>query len=327
MQPLLDLSLYVSSENYTTTTRPAYSRFLQWPSPWLIPPKHRAAAKARTEYLGLSSLDVDNAHDTDKKDSKANPYLEQIPQSLRVTRQSVSSLVKQPYQASRFRLEALTDNAMGSLQELLGQKQYMLSEDRPSSLDCLAWAHLALALLPELPQPWLAESMRARYPSLCTYVNRLNRQVFNGFTDIKGDLELPWKDPEQTGWNVTRNLLFDEALGNIPMLKKSNVVTRPLSEDASHDTSRLESTISWSNAFMPAVVVTATVAALGAYLVQSRFLGAAPLGKRSLSDYGDAGAMLAIVDFGDREQNINPPQNDTVGLVEVDVSMDENIIR
>lgn len=319
MRPLLDLSLYVSSENYTTTTRPAYASFLQWPSPWLIPPKHRAAAKARTEYLGLSSLDVDDAYEIDKKDSKADSYLEQIPQSFGRSRQSVSSLLKQSHQASRFRLDALTDNAMGPLQELLGEKYLMMSQIRPSSLDCLIWAHLALALLPKLPQPWLAESMRARYPSLCRYVYTLKKELFCRVIDMKESHGLPL---EQTRWSMTRNLLFNAALGTLLRVKKSNGVSQPRSENANLKTDRPEALISWSNVFIPAVTATAAIAALGAYIIRSRLLEAAPPVKRNLSDYGDAGAMLAMVDFGDGDQNVNASHNNTVGLVEVDVSTD-----
>src|SRR4051794_32241074 len=56
--PVLDLSLYISSKNYNTTTSSAYTAILPWYINYITPPRRRDLARARTAHLGLSSLDV-----------------------------------------------------------------------------------------------------------------------------------------------------------------------------------------------------------------------------------------------------------------------------
>ncbi|EEP77510.1 conserved hypothetical protein [Uncinocarpus reesii 1704] len=94
-QSLIDLSLYVSSENYHSVTSPAYGTLLQWPNQWIIPPQVRSQAKARTEHLGLSSLDLDVVEEERQQGRDATALAAgQIPKSL-VTkpRQTVSGLL------------------------------------------------------------------------------------------------------------------------------------------------------------------------------------------------------------------------------------------
>ncbi|MCJ1230085.1 hypothetical protein MMC12_006756 [Toensbergia leucococca] len=239
-KPLLDLSLYVSNENYSAITRPAYSNLLQWPLQWILPPRRRAEAKANSDYLGLSSLDIDTASEEQQSKTPTVPSVDQIPPSLLKPRQTVLSLVKQNHQASRFRLDALSDAFLEPLQQLLGQKRFLLSNDEPSSLDCLAFAYLSLALFPELPHPWLAESMKSRFPSLCVYVENLIKELFGGPIGIEQafpnlpenprdiNLEsttedkrgnqtlLPWKQPEQSLLGSAGNIL-DTLLNSIPI--------------------------------------------------------------------------------------------------------------
>jgi sorting and assembly machinery component 37 len=114
-----------------------------------------------------------------------------IPETLRSSRKSVSEIVKQPHVASRIRLDGMADALWGPLDQLLGDKRYLLSEHSPSSLDCLAVAYLALALIPVLPEPWLAESM-GRYPRLCAYVHELRQRFFGGSTDMDGAIPTRW---------------------------------------------------------------------------------------------------------------------------------------
>ena len=57
---LLALSLFVSTDNYTTTTRPTYSSILPWPTQYIIPPSLRSKARQLTAHLGLSTPDLDD---------------------------------------------------------------------------------------------------------------------------------------------------------------------------------------------------------------------------------------------------------------------------
>ena len=192
--PLLDLSLYVSTQNYTTTTRPAYACLLSFPTSWSLPQKRRAIAKQRSAHLGLSSLDLENATSSDG-DSDSNPTAGtlSLPHSLRKARQSISAAVKSPETASRIRLEVLTEQLLDPLATLLGSttpkrvsktsgkgESYLVTSTRPSTLDCLAIGYLALFLLPEVPIPFLATSLKEKYPNLADYVRDGVKRCYGG---------------------------------------------------------------------------------------------------------------------------------------------------
>lgn len=126
-----------------------------------------------------------------------------IPESLRSSRQSLSDVVKQASLASRIRLDGIADAFSHPLEQLLGKKRYLLSEDSPSSLDCLAFAYMALALIPVLPDPWLATSM-SRYPTLCAYVHALNQRFFGESIDINGAIPKTWSGDEAAGSTLSQ---------------------------------------------------------------------------------------------------------------------------
>lgn len=69
-QPLLDLSLYVSSENYTTCTRSAYANILSWPGSWVTPPELRAAVRNARNILDCRLSTIDNTHKDVAEESK-----------------------------------------------------------------------------------------------------------------------------------------------------------------------------------------------------------------------------------------------------------------
>lgn len=346
----MDLSLYVSSENYNSATRPAYSRILQWPRPWLITPHRRKLAKARTAHLNLSSLDVDNASVETENGTATKPGSDLIPPSLRTSRPTVTSLVRQPQHASRFRLNALSEAFFGPLQQLLGQKPFLLSDDNPSSLDCLALAYLALALLPEVPQPWLAKSMKSRYPELCRYVKDLVNHFFGGLIEVGDALlslqpdgyttvadsrdesrqgketSLPWRKPEEKAMVSTGSSMIKIAFEAMPItgqLHKSNLLLESdIAKTAvgADGESTQAVAASPSNSILPAILAIGTiVTGVAGYLVYSGWLDQ-PIGitpsveHKRLSDMGEAGAMLAMADFGGR--NSKPDAEDArVGRV------------
>lgn len=229
-QSLLDLSLYVSSDNYNNTTARAYAALLQWPNQWIIPPRIRSKAKERTEHLGLSSLDLDAAEEERKQGRDANAIAaNQIPKSL-VTkpRQTVSGLLGQTAQKSRIRLQGLTAGFVEPLQELLGKKRYLLSDDIPSSLDCLALGYLSLALVPELPFPWLRDDIMAQAPRLAAYVKRLEHHCFGDAIDSKALLSgtaagaasrLPWQVPPKISLAGVGLCIVEGIADSIPVVK------------------------------------------------------------------------------------------------------------
>lgn len=215
--PLVALSLYVSSENWVTATRPAYSAILSFPLTWTEPPAVRATASRRAAHLGLSELDTDaepeppaTAEERRRKEQQSS-ILAQIPQSLRMRRRGVRGALA-PEQAARIRLEGAAAECLSVLADLKGEKRFFLSDDgQPTALDCLAFGHLALMLVPELPRPFLRDTMRRRYAGLCSFVEHVRRECFTQ----KGDDDLPWATKPPSVLELGSRFAF-AALGSIP---------------------------------------------------------------------------------------------------------------
>ncbi|RDW93904.1 glutathione S-transferase family protein [Aspergillus mulundensis] len=223
-QALLDLSLYVTSQNYYNRTSPAYGAILQWPNQWILPPQLHAAAKTRTEPLGLSSLDLEATEEQRKRDHSAAVAAGRIPQNfISRPRETVSNLLGKSSQQHQFRLEALTGDLFVPLEELLDGKTHP-SGQTPSSLDCLLVGYLSLALVPELPHPWLRDSMQRKAPRLSQYVERMRQEVYgtvnvsDAFNSGAGS-SLPWQAPERASLASIGTSLLTSLADSTPILK------------------------------------------------------------------------------------------------------------
>ena len=226
----------------------------------------------------------------------------------------------------RFKLDALVDIACEPLQQLLGEKKYLLSNERPTSLDCLALGYLSLALKPEVPQSWLRDSLRKRYSSLCKYVERGIEECFSGevtssdaflATDESSSLEptridqtnssitaskLPWRPP-QTGLQAAGPMILHSMLATLPSSLKPTTHIR--TTDASSSPNPFSYDTSTSK-FMAAATAVAAIAATTASYALYSFLSAPDTAsdyekgkkERKLEDMGEAGAMFAGIDFG-----------------------------
>lgn len=333
-QQLLDLSLYVSSENYNSSTRPEYAKILQWPQKWFIPPQLRKAAKTRTEYRDVFSIDLDSMGQEPPKTRNFGEDL--IPKSLRGSRQTLSSLLQQTNQTSRFRLEALAEAMFNPLEQLLGKKRYMISDKEPSNLDYLAFAYLALAFIPVVPQPWLTEIMRAKHSTLCAYVERLLQEFFHGPANIDDAFQdyglrsrnpeilrrynLPWSPSPQNGIMTATSALVGHSLDSLSFQDNSKIIKKknlPL-EDTQY---QLSSTAS-SGISSAAIALTSGLVCVFSYLVYSGVFNFSFPGKesepRTLADLGEAGAMLSFFDAGIPE----PRLTDMAPVAEVAVTTD-----
>ncbi|KAL5397041.1 hypothetical protein PMIN06_000488 [Paraphaeosphaeria minitans] len=217
--PLLDIYLYVSSENYGTTTSTAYTAILPWHVNYTIPPKRRDLARSRTAHLGLSSLDLAQASedthgpgrgtassDYEAAKKAAGIPSEDRPPALQMGR-GKGGLLSSPLYAARFKLDALSKEVLQPLADQLGKNQYLFGGDAPSSLDCLAFGYLSLLRYAPVPQAWVREAIQTKYPRLEGYIARLREGLLHN-EDIKtadvwsvatgkavaGDigLQLPW---------------------------------------------------------------------------------------------------------------------------------------
>ncbi|KAI4287303.1 MAG: hypothetical protein L6R35_003436 [Caloplaca aegaea] len=307
-QPLIDLSLYVSSENYYASTRPAYSHLLRWPQTWLLPPKRRAAAKARTDHLNLSSLDLDTWNGEEANETQFAAGTE-IPKLARLTQQRVSSLVRQPQHATRFRLNALAKTFLEPLAHLLQGQRYLLHGDQMRSLDCLALGYLSLALFPEVPQSWLSQSMKSSYQPLCRYVETLAQVCFGDILPTKDrpgsegmtGRTLPWKDPRTDSIEVS--IRIRSSLESLPYVGALYHPT-PLQQSTTTSHDHLSRVPVLPTMFSG---LAASVTALASYVLYTgeippllHHLNWPSLGRQRsprLVDLGEAGAMLGAVRF------------------------------
>ncbi|EPS30390.1 hypothetical protein PDE_05341 [Penicillium oxalicum 114-2] len=236
---LIDLSLYVSSQNYYGNTSPAYGNLLQWPNQWILPPKLHSAAKARTEHLGLSSLDLQAMEEQRQREHSAAVAAGRVPKNLIPQPQdTVSKLLGRTAQHNHFRLEALTGEFFEPLEAMIGEKSYFLAtseDDTASSLDCVALGYLALALVPELTFPWLREAMQTKSPRLTAYTERLRRlcfgeapvEVSHAFSsETAPSSALPWKAPSRISVVAVGNTLLDTAADSLPLLRRARKYNR-----------------------------------------------------------------------------------------------------
>jgi sorting and assembly machinery component 37 len=213
-QPLLDLCLFVSSDNYHDCTRPALAGILTWPDSWTVPHRLRDQAKKRSEHLGLSSLDVDAAQEED--DKKESTYLTaQIPKSLRKPKQTVSSLLGRNQQKNRFRLDAVTESFFEPLSDILDDKNWLLGRDA-SSADCLAVGFLALMRSPQLQHKWLAETLQRTHPRLDEWARKIALDAFG--TSIDTFSQLPWQAPAPRSFPQLCHEVLEASIGAVPVL-------------------------------------------------------------------------------------------------------------
>lgn len=223
----MDLSLYISSENYNATTSSAYTAILPWYLNYTVPPARRDVARARTAHLGLSSLDVNTVErngtepgghslhsdfEAAKRDAGI-PVEDRQSNILNMGRKKgVGGLLSSPIYAARFKLDALTNELLDPLADLLEKKDYLLEGGKPSSLDCLAFGYLALMFYPPVPQAWLKEALQARFPRIVSYINRMREEL------LGGDMNLPWGPATPRPLYYTVGVVAREWTSNLPIL-------------------------------------------------------------------------------------------------------------
>ncbi|KAK1148968.1 hypothetical protein N8T08_007643 [Aspergillus melleus] len=296
-QSLIDLSLYVTSQNYYSHTSPAYGSILQWPNQWILPPKLHAAAKTRTDHLGLSSLDLDAIEEQRKRDHSAAVAAGQIPPNfIQRPRDTVTGLLGKTAQQNQFKLEALTAEFFDALEEILGAKSYLLANEAATSLDCLALGYLSLALVPDLTHTWLRDAMVAKAPRLTAYTERLRRRCYGlgapapsheGSTEQpeSGSNVLPWQASERPQLTTVGATLWNALADATPIWRDMRASTR-LREAAESSDSGLSDTESKAlsqvaigqrkDLLVSVAAVVGGFAALAAYMVHQGIFTFAP---------------------------------------------------
>lgn len=355
-QILLDITLYVSAANYTAT-RAAFTAILPWYANYTLPPARRAAARKRTEHMGISSIDVDDVHedvsnrpqslarDVGKEEKEFEPETQKrASMLLGGGRATVRSLLRSRGEAGAvFKLHALADNFFGALQDMLGDKTFLLGTDGPTGVDCLAYGFLSLMQFPDLEQDWLAKVLARKYPNLLEYLERLHKEldVTAQAEDVMAlrecateeqvaearricGMKLPWQPPQSSSLLDVGRTISDSLLSSLPPLLYSPTTLIPI---------RPHPTSAWKRYAPLALALTASSLGLSLYYAFSTGLLVWPkgeevhiFGRKRFSDFGHLGAALAGVSLlgsqaqGDRA--FHQRQAERLGDVEVEVERD-----
>lgn len=163
---------------------------------------------ARAAHLGMSSLDTDaemERLEKEEREREAAGWV-QIPKALRKAVGGQNTGVKgqlSPEMKRRIKLEGLAAEVF----DVLGEIDFLEEDEEGEKEDskdggsgrikvtletkCLAFAYLALMLLPEVPRPWLREVLQRKYVGLCAFVVECRRKTFPESGKV-----LPWADKE-----------------------------------------------------------------------------------------------------------------------------------
>jgi len=189
-QEIVDLSLYVSHQNFSAVTRPRFAQMLGWPVCYYLPLQARSAARERTRHLGFRSIDI-----TQKQEDTPEPPLgETVGEKAAREATGPSPATKAlKDSAANIKLAALCDDLLSALTKQLGRNRYLFGDEAPASVDCVAIGYLTLLLIPEMPQSFAADAMR-KFPRLCAYVHDIRAKFFG---DEGNQGALPWGTPER----------------------------------------------------------------------------------------------------------------------------------
>ncbi|KAG8625309.1 hypothetical protein KVT40_007060 [Elsinoe batatas] len=337
-QTLLDVSLYVSYENYAAKTRPSFTHILPWYINYLLPPERRAAARRRTEHLGITGIDMDDVHESviDQPESmsvaerKFDEETKTRARTLLGRRHTVKSMLRQSAAAGAFKLKNLANNFYEPLAEQLEGKRYLGAGDEISEVDCLAFGYLSLLSYPKLPQAWAAEMMRKEYPTLAQYVDRVRDQlqlrVEDGaleslFGDTGKRATLPWSTPEKISVGRQFASCGQALLQHLPVVPKPSPIIAE--EGSQSQTGTLDQLLPHAAGISLATVL------VGGWLLYRN--GIWPhgeqvqlFGRKRLSDYGAAGSALAVLGGmstrpNSTEQRPTQQTNEPQALVDVQV--------
>lgn len=333
-QILLDISLYISFENYYNTTRPAFTKILPWHANYIVPPALREKARRRTEHLGLGSVDVEDVHDGDVTDSRGSSSgltdgigkerkfedeARKRASLLLPRRETVGRLLMQRQGGGAvFKIHALAGNLFDVLDEVLGEQRFFQGTEGIEVVDCAVWGYLSLMLCAPMPQDWVRRLLKGKYPRLVKWVERVREEAglpvdVDGVmalarcasveevmkTREKKGMSLPWEPPAGAGIGDVVGMIGRDVLARIPYLGFADptIISSSPSQHAF-----------WRRYF-PTIALTfaTTIGAFGYYafttglLVWPRGQEVHIFGRKQFSDYGHLGAALAGVSLLGRQ--------------------------
>lgn len=225
-----------------------------------------------------------------------------------------------------------------------------MSETRFSSLDCLALGYLSLMLVPELPQPWLAKTMRRKFPDLCTWTKELREEVLGLDVDIhdalprsgkdvaekrsRGKGHLPWKVPVNGGVVGVGSMFLSNIADSIPVVGQLRRNTRMRQHGGK--TPEEEQSPSWQALTVLSSILTGAGLVAG-YMFHQDFISfpsseepeKEKRGGAGLGAFGEAGDMLSMyanqMDYQvqkQRQMEMEMSGSQAIPVVEVEIEKD-----
>ena len=308
---LIDLSLWVSSENYTSVTRDALHKLLQWPDSWTVPGRLRQQARSRTEHLGLSGIDLDlAAEEQAKHDMKSQGLEAQIPKKFMKPHQGVSHIFGQGSRRQQFKLAALADDFFDAVVELKTGNSWLLATSQPTTLDCIILSFVLIMDKAEVPHDWLGFSLQDRHIRLLEWCREQSTGLLgtsskfaDGSLDMSSD-SLPWKKPSDLDWSgfgksVLRNFtVVLPFIGSsylhptIPAVRSKHSSKRGLGKNAQKQIIRSKDVQSFRADLIASCVGLTAAASLLLWLNILRFPSTSRLPSRR--EFGAAGSLLGI---------------------------------
>jgi len=201
-----------------------------------------------------------------------------------------------------------------------------VSNKQFTSLDCLVLGYLSLMLLPDLPQPWLSKTMKAKFPELCAWTEALSESVFGPDTTLedaflavpKDGSErkksirriLPWKAPDNGGLLGVGGVFVSGMVDSIPIIGQLRRNMRMRQHGGK--TYEEEQSSSWQTLSLVGGLI-AGVGLLAGYAFQSGLVSlttteAEKEKPAGLGAFGEAGAALGIyADQMDAEVRLERP--------------------
>jgi sorting and assembly machinery component 37 len=260
----------------------------------------------------LSSLDINTAHEEETEESKLTA---QIPKSLRKPKETVSSLLGKSTHRNQFRLDAVTSEFFEPLDDLLADKEWLIS-DTVTSTDCLAIGYLALMHAPQLPHDWLRSAMQKKYPRLGRWTAQVARSTFGDPVDPsytlsplpednrKGGRGLPWQAPVRPTITAVASSILDNTIDALPIVSqlRANKQLRKSSQEdpelEDYERKQLAAMATNRNRELYSQIF-AVGAGISTFMGYLFWVGILQLPKRlsrdtGKRDFGAAGAMLGL---------------------------------
>lgn len=216
---------------------------------------------------------------------------------------------------NQFRLDAVTSEFFEPLDDLLADKEWLIS-DTVTSTDCLAIGYLALMHAPQLPHDWLRSAMKKKYPRLGKWTAHTARSTFGDPIDpsralsplsegnMKGGRSLPWQAPVRPTVTAIASSILDNTIDALPVvsqLRANKQLRKSSQEDPELEDYERKQLAAMANnrnreLYSQIFAVGAGISTFMGYLF---WVGILQLPKRlsrdtGKRDFGAAGAMLGL---------------------------------